>query len=173
VYWGKILNNNILSVFIMGKNIIFYSNYCEYSKEILDKLRNGNILDTMVEVCVDDRKIRLPPFVTAVPTIYLTDKQSIIIDEQIAEWITSLMPKQQVQVPELGAYMGGGVLGDGFAFLDDSADNSESCTLTFLDQDVSIPTPNETKLKSRTMEDMEKERSMDMKMNSDNMPKRI
>jgi len=154
----------------MGKNIIFYSNYCEYSKEILDKLRNGNILDNMIEVCVDDNNIRLPPFVTAVPTIYLTDKQSIVVDENILEWIDSLAPKAPMQ--ELGAYMSGG-LGDGFAFLEDGADNSALSTLTFLDQDVSIPTPNDANLKQRTMEDMEKERSMDMKMNSDNLPKRI
>jgi len=155
----------------MGKDIIFFSNYCEYSKEILGKLQEANLLEAMVKVCVDDRNIKLPQFITAVPTIYLMDKKAIVKDEQIMEWVVSMSPKKNTVFNELGSYMNGGA-GDNFAFLDDS-DNPDATTLTYIDQDMTITTPNEANLKKRSIEQLEKERSIDMNINTDNMPKQI
>ena len=155
----------------MGKDIIFFSNYCEYSKEILGKLQEANLLEAMVQVCVDDRNIKLPQFITAVPTIYLMDKKAIVKDEQIIEWVVSMSPNKNTVFNELGSYMNGGA-GDNFAFLDDS-DNPDATTLTYIDQDMTITTPNEANLKKRSIEQLEKERSIDMNINTDNMPKQI
>ena len=43
----------------------------------------------MIYICVDDKNIKLPPFVQAVPTIYLVSEKKIIVDENIDKWIQS------------------------------------------------------------------------------------
>ena len=71
----------------MKKDILFYSNYCTYSKEIVNNVSKTPLNDKMLFVCVDDSNIQLPPFVTSVPTIYLINDKKIVTDESIPEWI--------------------------------------------------------------------------------------
>ena len=87
----------------MKKDIIFYSNYCTYSKEILNQISKTSINDNIAYVCVDDPNIQLPNFITAVPTIYLVDEK-IVVDEAITGWIKEKISKPQVE--ELQAYFG-------------------------------------------------------------------
>ena len=61
----------------MKKDIIFYSNYCTYSKEIINQISKTSINDNIIYVCVDDENIQLPPFIKAVPTIYLVNDKKI------------------------------------------------------------------------------------------------
>ena len=55
----------------MKKDILFYSNFCTYCKEILNSISQTPLNENMLFVCVDDENIQLPPFITSVPTIYL------------------------------------------------------------------------------------------------------
>jgi hypothetical protein len=71
----------------MKKDIIYYSNYCSYSKEIINQIEKTPIHDNIIYVCVDDGNIQLPPFVKAVPTIYLVNDKKIVVDEAIRGWI--------------------------------------------------------------------------------------
>ena len=65
------------------KDIIFYSNFCTYCKEVINEISKTPINDNILYVCVDDENIQLPNFVTAVPTIYLVEKKRIVVDEAI------------------------------------------------------------------------------------------
>ena len=91
----------------MSKNILFFSNHCEYSKKIYSLLK-GKQHDIMY-VCVDDPNINLPTFVQAVPLIYISNQKRIIVDEAVEMWANSIggtsnsystnqqQPVQQVQ----------------------------------------------------------------------------
>ena len=71
----------------MTQDIFFFSNYCNYSKEVFEKLTETKLLEKMISVCVDDDNIQLPPFLDAVPTIYLAEKQQVVKDEDILDYI--------------------------------------------------------------------------------------
>ena len=43
-------------------------------------------------MCVDDDNIQLPPFLDAVPTIYLAEKQQVVKDEDILDYIIKNKP---------------------------------------------------------------------------------
>ena len=60
----------------MKKDIIFYSNFCTYCKEIINQISKTPINDNILYVCVDDENIQLPNFIKAVPTIYLVSQKT-------------------------------------------------------------------------------------------------
>ena len=49
----------------MKKDILFYSNHCEYSKQILRKISNSSIDREITYVSVDDPNVQLPSFIEA------------------------------------------------------------------------------------------------------------
>ena len=71
----------------MDKDIIFYSNFCAYCKEVLTKISKTPLNSKLTYICVDDQNIKLPPFVKAVPTIFLIKEQKILVDENIESWL--------------------------------------------------------------------------------------
>ena len=79
----------------MNKDIFFYSEYCDYSKEVRTQLDTYGQLPKMISVCVDDENIQLPPFLEAVPTIYLNENKSILVDESIEKYINKFKPNEQ------------------------------------------------------------------------------
>jgi hypothetical protein len=135
----------------MNKDIIFYSNYCNYSKEVLTEISKSPLNDKMTYICVDDRNINLPSFVQAVPTIYLIKEQKVIVDEGITTWIKSKTQPQQSQ--ELGSYFGSGdSFSSSFSNLDDTPDTSHTSEFTYLDAPVeSINTPQESADSNKNM----------------------
>ena len=92
----------------MKKDIIFYSNFCTYSKEIINQISKTPINDNILYVCVDDENIQLPNFVKAVPTIYLVSQKRIVVDESIPKWIDEQLTTNESQNSneELHAYFG-------------------------------------------------------------------
>ena len=127
----------------MKKDIIFYSNYCSYSKEIINQIAKTPIHDNIIYVCVDDDNIQLPPFVKAVPTIYLVNDKKIVVDEAIGGWIKDKISKPKDTV-ELQAYFGScdNSYGGSFSTLDDSDDKPFVTSYTFLGDEQKIETPD-------------------------------
>ena len=67
----------------MSKDILFYSNNCDYSKKIYNILGERS---SIMCVCVDDPNTKLPTFVQAVPMIYIPSQKRIIVDEGVELW---------------------------------------------------------------------------------------
>ena len=126
----------------MKKDIIFYSNYCSYSKEIINQLAKTPIHDNIIYVCVDDDNIQLPPFVKAVPTIYLVNDKKIVVDESISGWIKDKIRKPKDS--EIQAYYGAcdNSYGGSFSTIDDSEIKPFISSYTFLGDEQKIETPN-------------------------------
>ena len=153
-----------------AKDIIFYSNFCTFSKDVINRISKTPLNDNMVYICVDDRNINLPPFVQAVPTIYLTGEKKIIVDDNINTWIQSKTQTATISNEEIGAYQSGlGGFSSNFSSLDNEEDKSFSSNFTYLDQNYSIETPTESSNKrdiGKSYEELEQSRRMEMSSNS-------
>lgn len=73
-------NNNIF---------LFYSNFCQHSKRLINRIKTSNIINNFNIVNIDDNNINLPPFIEVVPTIYLADSKKILINDELFSWIES------------------------------------------------------------------------------------
>jgi len=147
----------------MTKDIIFYSNYCTYSKEIINQISKTKINDNIIYVSVDDDNIQLPPFIKAVPTIYLVKDKKIVIDDEIGNWIKSKTSKQVSE--DLQPYFG--TCGDSFGASCSNIDNTEikpfTSGFTFLGEEQKITTSTDEKTKNSSFdnkyEEMQSQRS--------------
>lgn len=123
----------------MKKDILFYSNFCTYCKEVINNISNTPLNENMLFVCVDDDNIQLPPFITSVPTIYLINDKKIVVDEAIGDWIKERLSTQvpQTQSDEIQAYFGssGDSYGLNFSSLDNTDEKPFISSFTFLGDD--------------------------------------
>jgi hypothetical protein len=142
----------------MTQDIFFFSNYCNYSKEVFEKLTETKLLEKMISVCVDDDNIQLPPFLDAVPTIYLAEKQQVVKDEDILDYIIKNKPGGNIDDGSMLANISDGQ----YSFLDDSMGTLEDNTPGFasVNYDFSVKQMDENSVRKRTMQDIEKERNV-------------
>lgn len=106
----------------MEKHVLFYSNFCAYSKEILSDITKKNIRDRFVIVCIDQRRETLPPYVDRVPMI-VTNKKELVYDDVMTPFIETLYNESGSK--EIMPFTGSSLktmFSDGFSSLDD--DNS-------------------------------------------------
>jgi hypothetical protein len=90
----------------MNKDLLFYSNKDDYSKEIIEIINKNNIKD-IFPVCIDDSKIKIPGFIKLIPTIYLSKSKELIIDEKIKEHVNGLIKKETIENDSIEAYSSG------------------------------------------------------------------
>lgn len=119
-----------------AKDILFYSNFCEYSNEVLNLLIRKNITNEFMMVCVDTNKYNLPSFVDRVPIIF-TKTQSLLIDDNITRYINELYPSVSEDI--LPFALGGQSLTNQFSFLEDGALPTESgASYTLIGEDNNL-----------------------------------
>lgn len=73
----------------MSNNFLFYSNYCQHSKRLIEELKKVGAQNNFSMCCVDDPNINLPPFIQSVPTIYLANERKILVNENLFSWVNS------------------------------------------------------------------------------------
>lgn len=74
------------------KDILFWSPQCPHSRNLLNKIKNSPLMDRIVLFNVHDNTYKLPPFVKAVPTLFLKMQRNVLVNEQLHQWVD-----QQVQ----------------------------------------------------------------------------
>lgn len=79
------------------KDVLFFSNFCEYSTEILNLIVKKNAKPDFVMVCVDSNKYQLPNFVDRVPLIY-TKNDELVYDDSIIKYLEMLYPNEVVEI---------------------------------------------------------------------------
>jgi hypothetical protein len=128
--------------------ILYYSNYCEHSKKLLQNLTKANLTNDIHFICIDKRtkdasnkifiilengqKIIMPENVTRVPALLLLNQgYQVLYGESILQYFK---PKQEVQVkratqnnlePMAFSFGSGGfgsVVSDQYSFLDMDSD---------------------------------------------------
>jgi hypothetical protein len=71
-------------------NYFFYSqNYCEHSKRAIQLMNKYDILNKIILCNIDNKNLKIPPFITSVPTLYLTTERRMINGRDLFEWISN------------------------------------------------------------------------------------
>lgn len=118
--------------------ILYYSNYCEHSKKLLQMLGKSKLQESIHFVCVDKRvkkgdklyvilengqEFLIPPNVNRMPALLLLKDYSVLYGEQILQ---ALKPRQEVELkvatsnnmePMAYSLGGGSVVSDSYSFL--------------------------------------------------------
>ena len=96
IFRACIVNNYIYSSKNMEsrKDLLFFSNYCDFCKKIIDLIIKNNIRDRFIFVCVDNKTLAIPKFVNRVPMV-LTYFKDIYADSAVIDYVESLIPKKQ------------------------------------------------------------------------------
>jgi hypothetical protein len=120
------------------KDILFYSNFCEYSNEVLNTIIRKNASDEFMLVCIDTNKFKLPSFVDRVPLVF-TKQGAVISDESILSYINELYPSITHEIMPF-SLQGGQDYTNPFSFIDDNDGSALGGAkgYTLLDQDSSI-----------------------------------
>jgi hypothetical protein len=88
----------------MSQNILFFSQNCQHSKQLISKIVNTPLYQTLQKVCVDDpqTRARLPKWVTCVPLIYLSQPhptlQNPLKDKEIWMWVEQQISQNQMRM---------------------------------------------------------------------------
>jgi len=125
--------------------ILFYSNRCLHSKELLNILsKDAELNQKFNKINIDVGNIKIPPYVTSVPTAIITidGKPNKIVGSQIFNWYKQVRSKKQeeevIQDWDPSAMTG---YSDGFSYIENPEVMKKS--FSFLNDNNSITTPDE------------------------------
>lgn len=131
------------------KHLLFFSELCKHSQELLGNLKQKNLLDKVQLVCIDNRYIEnnatyiylnpsqtmpLPPMITCVPTLCIMPNYEILKGGQIVEYFAPMSKNIEEERQKLniepnafslesetnGSF---GVSSDSFSFWDTNSDD--------------------------------------------------
>lgn len=131
----------------MGDNeyILFYSNRCLHSKELLTLLyKDVEINQKFTKINIDNSNIKIPPYVKSVPTAIIphNGKQTLMVGSDIFKWYnqkhTKAVETQGIQDWDPATMSG---YSDGFSYLSNNDVMKKS--YSFLDDKEIIITPDE------------------------------
>ncbi len=127
--------------------IIYYSNYCEHSKKLIQKISQSQIVNDMHFICIDNRikksngttniiledgqEILLPPTVNKVPALLLLNRgNQVIFGNEIEEHIQPINKNIENKASNFNGEPNSyslacntfGVISDNYSFLDQDSD---------------------------------------------------
>ena len=131
------------------KHLLFFSELCNHSKELLSNLKHKNLLDKVQLICIDNRYVEknithiylnpqqsmpLPPMITCVPTLCIMPNYEILKGGQIMDYFAPMSKniedeRQKINMEpnafSLGSETNGsfGVSSDSFSFWDTKNDD--------------------------------------------------
>jgi hypothetical protein len=127
----------------IDKPILFYSNYCQYSREILNTLQKYNILDKIVLINISTGKYKIPSIIIKVPSLYV--KKNVLCDSDLENFITNNLINSGNENIEafFPSEMNSGI-GYSYSYLGDGDDNIKN-SLMYIDEinNNKITTPDE------------------------------
>lgn len=129
------------------KDILFFSNYCDYCTDLLNTLIKKNIKTEFMLVCVDNNRYNLPAFVDRVPIIF-TRNDDILYDESIMKYIEGKYPTESMEISPFSLHQPS--YGNHFSFLEETNEmHTKGYTILGMDQKISSPVENEDSKKGK------------------------
>ncbi len=150
------------------KDLFFYSNLCEYSKNLLINIQKRNCRDMFYFVCVDQTNVRIPSQIDRVPAI-LTKTSNVLFDDDVLKYIETfchmnqrenktenpeILKKDDVAPFSISSDMNNYT--DNFTFLDENAADHRLMGFGYISQ----PNPNVVSLTPQS-NDSEKKAKLD------------
>jgi hypothetical protein len=151
----------------MDNHVLFYSNNCKYSVEVLQRIRDTEYADKVVKICIDTvDKSKIPPYITSVPTILLTGTMRQLKGEELFQWITENVKESPTNNTGIQPYEFNdmSMISDNYSTLDGNDINSNFA----LTSGENVPFKGEENTKvdesklSRSLEQYMSERDADM-----------
>ena len=140
------------------KDILFYSLLCSYSNEVLELVKKSDLDKQLILVNIDDNNIKLPNFIQVVPTIFLHQDKTLIIDEEIVKWIED---KNKALNEDIGAF-NNDMFSVNFSNLNDDELSNNNDFFSSINETMESP-KDISEPKKRTLEDYERQRNLDLK----------
>jgi hypothetical protein len=139
----------------MSKTLIFYSNYCQYSKNLINEITKANIREEFLLVCIDSNSYNIPKFVTKVPMLFSKNENRIYVEDEIVDYINKLSSSKNSSsrnndVQYYSQVEMGGEFSDNFAFLNDE---NQARSFVFLNDDNTFNDNRIKETSSRVVDD--------------------
>lgn len=138
--------------------ILFYSNNCSHSKLFLAQLYKSPINDSVKKICVDKDNVKIPSFVSSVPTLIARGINKPLVGDQTNAWLENICnsyrnmgssqgPKTQTQESDLLSYCFN--TKDNYSFIGDTDELSVCNSLADWDKDYYINAPLDSDQKEK------------------------
>ena len=89
------LKIKIIKINNMSNSFLFFSNYCQHSKRVLELCEKHNLNKLFTMCNVDNKEIQIPPFINCVPTLYLSTERKILTNEDLFKYVESKITVNQ------------------------------------------------------------------------------
>ena len=84
----------------LEKDLLFYSNYCIHSNKLINSISKTPLHNNIFYICIDDSNIKVPNFITRVPSIFLVKEKRVLVEDEIDQWTNMKISSQQPQSKE-------------------------------------------------------------------------
>lgn len=81
-----------------NSNYLFFSKTrCDHSKRCVISLQKSGLIDDFVLCDIDNPQLMIPNFITKVPTLYLSNHQKILCDNDLFRWLEQYIQEMSVK----------------------------------------------------------------------------
>ena len=132
------------------KMFLFFSNYCEHCKRLMNRIKTTSLINSFNLVCIDDANVNIPDFIQVVPSLYDMTQRSVMTNETLFNWIEGVMSNQnqssKSNVINMADITGsndilafqqtemiGGAGGTAYSFIDDNDNDNLNHNYEYLD----------------------------------------
>lgn len=146
----------------MNKDIVFFSLSCKYSREVLKIIKDKNLDNHFIFINIEDDNIELPSFLEVVPTIYIQDEQTLVIDEEIITLINNKKTKLESSAKnEVMGYMND-TFSVNFSNLNNEELNNSTDHFSNINENLVIKTSDDNPQVNRSLDNYQSQRQKDI-----------
>jgi len=118
-----------------NKDLLFYSNYCDFSKEIVTLITKRNLRGLVLLICIDTGKYQVPPCIQCVPSLFTADRDRVFTDNDLIQYLEEKAKTLYPQEDSLQTFSWeGNNYSESFSFVnDDMNGNMTTKAYTLLD----------------------------------------
>lgn len=155
----------------MSDDILYVSNYCKYSKDVLNDLKKYKKVASSFNIQFVEN-INLPKYVDRVPLIY-TRSGDVMIDEKLSNYIENIKKRYELDIKPFATNEMGGNMSDIYSYVTDDTITPLDHAFSFLDKEGNeengIYTPSddnfeEKKISTVNLEKIMMERENDLQL---------
>lgn len=120
-----------------NKDILFYSNYCDFSKEIVTLITKKNLRGSILLVCIDTTKYKIPACIDRVPSMLSADRETLYIEDDLVQYIESKAKSAHPEAESIQTFSweGGNNYSESFSFVNEDINgNMTNKGYTFLEE---------------------------------------
>lgn len=101
-----------------ARDVIFYSTYCQFSRDIVNYIVKKNLKSMFVFIPVETNRDRIPAYIDRVPALVMVSSKRVLFEDDISAYLNEIVeataPANTDLEPALTSY------GDNFALLDEN-----------------------------------------------------